>query len=63
MAVPQIAIQSIGPHNLLLPQFTKAQRDAISPLATGMFVFQTDNTPGLRVYNGTNWIKFTEATD
>lgn len=47
----------------LLPRMTKTQRDAISSPATGLAIFQTDNTPGLRVYNGTNWIKFTESTD
>jgi len=48
---------------LLLPRMTKTQRDAISSPATGLAVFQTDNVPGYRVYNGTNWIKYTEATD
>jgi tartrate-resistant acid phosphatase type 5 len=31
--------------------------------AVGAVIFQTDNTPGLRVYNGTHWVKFTEAND
>lgn len=31
--------------------------------SAGMAVYQTDNTPGLRVWNGTNWMKYTEATD
>lgn len=48
---------------LLLPRMTKAQRDAISSPVAGLVVYQTDNTPGLRVYNGTNWMKFTETTD
>ncbi len=48
---------------LLLPRMTKTQRDAISSPATGLAVFQTDNTPGLRVYNGTNWMKYTETAD
>ena len=47
----------------LLPRMTKAQRDAISTPVAGLSVYQTDNTPGLRVYNGTNWIKYTETTD
>jgi len=47
---------------LLLPRMTKAQRNAISATA-GLAIFQTDNTPGLRVYNGTNWIKYSETTD
>lgn len=48
---------------LLLPRMTKAQRDAISSPAAGLAVYQTDNTPGLRVYNGTNWMRFTETAD
>jgi hypothetical protein len=42
---------------------TKTQRDAISSPAAGLAIYQTDNTPGLRVYNGTNWMKYTETTD
>lgn len=48
---------------LLLPRMTKTQRDAISSPVAGLAIYQTDNTPGLRVYNGTNWMKFTETTD
>jgi len=48
---------------LLLPRMTKTQRDAIASPATGLTIWQTDNTPGLRSYNGTNWMKFTESTD
>ncbi len=49
----------------LPPRMTKAQRDLInggSP-AIGLVVYQTDNTPGLRCFNGTNWIKYSESTD
>lgn len=48
---------------LVLPRMTKVQRDAIASPIAGMAVYQTDNTPGLRVYNGTNWIKYSESTD
>lgn len=48
---------------LLLPRMTKAQRDLISTPVAGLSVYQTDNTPGLRVYNGTNWMRYTETTD
>jgi hypothetical protein len=47
----------------LPPRMTKAQRDAINPKVAGMVIFQTDNTPGLRVWNGINWMKFAESTD
>lgn len=48
---------------LVLPRMTKAQRDAINPKIAGMAVYQTDNTPGLRVYNGANWMRYTETID
>jgi hypothetical protein len=48
---------------VLLPRMTKTQRDAIASPVAGMAVYQTDNTPGLRVYNGTNWMKYTETAD
>lgn len=48
---------------LLPPRMTKTQRDAISSPATGLVIYQTDNTPGLRVYNGTNWMRYTETAD
>ena len=48
---------------VLIPRMTKTQRDAISSPATGLMIWQTDNTPGLRIYNGTNWMKFSESTD
>lgn len=47
----------------LPPRMTKTQRDAIASPATGLMIYQTDNTPGLRVYNGTNWMRFTETAD
>lgn len=47
----------------LPPRMTKAQRDLISPLVGGLVIHQTDNTPGLREYNGTNWVRYTETVD
>ncbi len=47
----------------VLPRMTKTQRDAIAFPVAGMMIYQTDNTPGLRVYNGTNWMRFTETAD
>ncbi|OON69967.1 hypothetical protein B0919_04255 [Hymenobacter sp. CRA2] len=39
----------------LLPQLTKTQRDAIQSYAVGLFIYQTDNTPGLYIYGGSEW--------
>ncbi len=40
---------------ILVPRMTLAQRDAIASPATGLMVFQTDNTPGFYYYNGSVW--------
>mgnify|MGYP003494452574 FL=1 len=49
----------------LPPRMTKAERTAmgLTTAHAGMVIYQTDNTPGLRVWNGANWMKFTEAAD
>lgn len=47
-----------------IPQATLAEREALgTDLAAGAMIFQTDNTPGLRVWNGANWMRFTETID
>lgn len=48
---------------LLMMRMTKVQRNAIPTPLAGLAVYQTDNTPGLRVYNGTNWMRYTETAD
>ena len=40
---------------VLLPRLTQAEVFAISTPANGLIVYQTDNTPGFYVYNGTSW--------
>jgi hypothetical protein len=40
---------------MLIPRMTKAQRDLIATPATGLLVYQTDNTPSFYFYNGTIW--------
>ncbi|EEF62094.1 carboxypeptidase regulatory-like domain-containing protein [Pedosphaera parvula] len=58
----QVDIQSTT-KGLLLPRLTKAQRDAISSPVAGLAIYQTDSTPGLRVYNGSTWMRYTETAD
>ena len=40
----------------LPPRLTTAQRDLIATPATGLLIFQTDNTAGYYYYNGTTWV-------
>ncbi|HYK44483.1 MAG TPA: tail fiber domain-containing protein [Parafilimonas sp.] len=40
---------------ILIPRMTQAQRNAIVSPATGLMIFQTNNTPGFYFYNGTAW--------
>lgn len=40
---------------VLTPRMTQAQRDAIATPATGLLIYQTDNTPGFYFYTGTVW--------
>jgi hypothetical protein len=46
---------------LLAPRMTKTQRDAITTPATGLLVYQTDNTPGFYTYNGTAWVALSDG--
>jgi len=41
---------------LLIPRMTQIQRDAINNPATGLIIYQTDETSGLYSYNGSTWI-------
>jgi len=41
---------------MLFPRMTEAQRDAIGTPATGLMIYQTDETAGFYYYNGTAWI-------
>ena len=40
---------------ILIPRMTQSQRDAVSSPATGLMVYQTDNTPGFYYYGGSSW--------
>lgn len=43
---------------LLIPRMTQAERDAITTPATGLLIYQTDNTSGFYYFNGTLWTTF-----
>ena len=40
---------------LLIPRMTETQRDAITSVATGLMIYQTDGTVGFYYYNGSSW--------
>ncbi|PQB08886.1 hypothetical protein BST83_00525 [Polaribacter filamentus] len=40
---------------ILIPRLTETQRDAITLPATGLMIFQTDQTAGFYFYDGTAW--------
>jgi hypothetical protein len=41
---------------ILIPRVTMAQRDLIPNPATGLLVYQTDNSNGFYYYNGSAWL-------
>ncbi len=41
---------------LLAPRMTQDQRNLISNPATGLLIYQTDNTPGFYYYDGSGWL-------
>lgn len=41
---------------ILVPRMTEAQRTSISSPATGLMVYQTNNTTGFWYYNGSSWV-------
>lgn len=67
-SAPSIAVTAVldiksTTKGVLLPRMSKTQRDTISSPATGLMIYQTDNTPGLRVWNGTSWMRYSETAD
>lgn len=48
---------------ILLPKMTLAQRDAIANPASGLLIFQTDNTPGFYYHDGTQWLNIASGNN
>lgn len=46
----------------LVPRMTLANRSNIGSPATGLLIYQTDNTPGYYYYDGTTWTRLFEGT-
>ena len=47
---------------LLIPRMLQAQKNAITSPATGLMVYQTDETAGFYFYNGSAWTKIDGVT-
>lgn len=47
---------------LLTPRMTSAQRAAIGSPATGLLVYQTDETMGFYYFDGTNWTSISSSS-
>lgn len=45
---------------VLVPRMSEAQKDAISSPATGLLIFQNNNTIGFYYYNGSSWIQLSD---
>lgn len=41
---------------ILTPRMTQSERDAIVSPATGLLIFQTNNSPGFYFYDGAKWV-------
>ncbi len=48
---------------MLIPRMTQTQRDAIASPATGLMIYQTNNTAGFYFYNGNTWERLTDGTN
>ena len=68
----RVGIGTNSPHNsallhlsstnsgVLLPAMTQAERNAIGSPATGLLIFQTNNSPGFYYYNGALWASLSD---
>ena len=54
-AVLDVSADPSAPKGFLPPRLTQAQRNLVSAPTPGLFIYQTDATPGYYYYNGTAW--------
>lgn len=55
------SIPSVGPNGIAVPNFTQANRLLILSPATGLVVYQTDETTGYYVYTGSAWVRLLDS--
>ena len=54
---PEALLDIVSTSNgILVPRMTQSQRNLISSPATGLLIYQTDNTSGFYFYNGSSWV-------
>jgi|GEM_PF-1355775 len=46
---------------MLIPRMTMSDRNLIATPATGLMIYQTDNTPGFYYYDGTAWVSIVSS--
>ena len=51
----------VGPNGITVPNFTETNRLALSTPATGLVVYQTDETTGFYVYTGSEWVRLLDS--
>ena len=61
LSVMAQSLPKVGPNGIVVPNFTQANRLAISTPATGLIVYQTDGTTGYYVYTGSTWVKLLDS--
>ncbi|MGX5688611.1 beta strand repeat-containing protein [Arcticibacter tournemirensis] len=61
-ASAQLEVYSVA-KGLLIPRLTSSQRTSISSPATGLLVYQTDNTPGFYFYTSGEWKRLANSTE
>ncbi|MCD4746470.1 MAG: tail fiber domain-containing protein [Bacteroidales bacterium] len=48
---------------MLVPRMTELQRNGITSPATGLIIYQTNNSPGFYYHNGFAWVPFSADSD
>lgn len=48
---------------MLIPRMLQSERDLIGSPATGLMIYQTNNSPGFYQYNGTSWTQLNYGFD
>jgi len=61
-ASSMLDVKSIS-KGILFPRLTQSDRNSIGSPATGLLIFQTDNTPGFYYFTGSGWVMVGPTVD